>query len=178
MPNYLTQPRIQRILDEAFASLEARALPVVDDWIAFADQMPEPRYDSKNPGPTHGMILVTNNVEAVDRWGTKSHVWLVSMVHEHPDGPHIFNGRELAVQGEITAFAHPGDIPLRNLTHWRPAVPEEWEERSSLIKELADSLESLATFYGTSGPGRPFAYPADHRISIARAVLAKVGRLS
>lgn len=103
-------------------------LTLAAGWIAFADRMPEPAYDPKSPEPkpTHGYILVTNNLEAKDRWGKMSHVWLVSMVHTHPGGPHVFNGRTLAEQGEITAFAHPGDWPLRGLTHWRPAVPEEW----------------------------------------------------
>jgi hypothetical protein len=95
-------------------------------WIAFSDRRPEPQYDRTREGPSHPDILVTNNLEARNRWGNMSHVWLVSMVHYHDDGPHIFNGRELAVQGEVTAFAQPCDQPLRCLTHWRPAVPEEW----------------------------------------------------
>lgn len=98
------------------------------NWIAFVDHMPEPAYDRKNPDrPTHGKILVTNNLEAVDRWGTMSHLWLVDMVHPHPDSANVFNGKVFAEKGEITAFAQPSDMPLRNLTHWRPAVPEEWD---------------------------------------------------
>lgn len=90
-------------------------------WIKFAESMPhEP----------HGKLLVTNNLAAVDSSGMMSHLWLVGMVHAHDDGPNVFGGRVLAEQGEITAYAHPGphpgDMPLRNLTHWRPAVPEEW----------------------------------------------------
>ncbi len=95
-------------------------------WIAFADRRPEPRYERGREVPSHPDILVTNNLEARDRWGRMSHLWLVSMVHYHDDGPSIFNGRELAGKGEITAFAQPCDFALRNLTHWRPAVPEEW----------------------------------------------------
>jgi len=100
---------------------------ITNGWIAFSDRLPTPAYDRKNPRPTHGMILVTNNLGARDRWGKMSHVWIADMVHIHPEGPNIFNGRTLAEQGEITAFANPGDTLLRNLTHWRPAVPEEWE---------------------------------------------------
>lgn len=98
-------------------------------WISFADQRPEPQYDPKatEPKPTHGAILVTNNLHARGRWGKMSHVWLVHMVHYHDHGPHLFMGEIRADKGEITAFAQPGDMPLRNLTHWRPAVPEEWE---------------------------------------------------
>ena len=94
-------------------------------WIAFSERMPEPRYNPENPGPTHGYILVTNNLEARDRWGKMSHVWLVAMVHTH-ETDNVFNGNVLAVAGEITALAHPGDMRVRGLTHWRPAVPEEW----------------------------------------------------
>jgi hypothetical protein len=99
-------------------------------WVAFADRRPEPQYDpkSREPKPTHGMILVTNNLTARDRWGKMPHVWLVGTVHNHDERPYEFAGRVLAEKGEITAFAQPCDAELRGLTHWRPAVPEEWEE--------------------------------------------------
>lgn len=95
-------------------------------WISFSDQMPTPAYDRANPGPTHGYILVTNNISARNRWGRMSHVWLVSMVHTH-DKPNVLGGRTLAEAGEITAFAQPWDMAIRGLTHWRPAIVEEWE---------------------------------------------------
>lgn len=38
-------------------------------WIAFTDEMPKPSYDPKNPGPTHGYILVTNNIDARESLG-------------------------------------------------------------------------------------------------------------
>lgn len=112
---------------------EGGIMPDPGEWIAFADRRPEPQYDpkAKEPKPTHGMILVTNNIEARDRWGKMSHVWLVGMVHYHDDGPHEFAGRVRAEKGEITAFAQPCDMDLRGLTHWRPAVPEEWGEGES-----------------------------------------------
>lgn len=96
-------------------------------WIAFADRRPEPHYDRNRPGPTHASILVTNNIEARDQWGHMSHLWLVGMVHYHDDGPHEFAGRVIAEKGEITAYDQSIDMAIRNLTHWRPAVPEEWE---------------------------------------------------
>ena len=95
-------------------------------WIAFSDRRPEPQYDRDREGPSHPDILVTNNLAARNRWGQMSHLWLVHMVHYHDHGPYEFGGQVLAEKGEITAFAHPGNMALRGLTHWRPAVPEEW----------------------------------------------------
>lgn len=120
--------------------------PASDDWIAFADQRPEPQYDSEREGPTHPSILVTNNLSARNRWGQMSHLWLVSMVHYHDERPHILGGRVLAELGEITAFAQPGDMPLRNLTHWRPAVPEEWPESEALSARVANRILQLEAF--------------------------------
>ncbi len=102
---------------------------VAGGWIAFAERMPEPRYDRKHPDqPTHGMILVTNNLEARNRWDKASHVWLTSMVYVH-DRAEVVDGLTLAEDGEITAYHEPcGGGPVRGLTHWRPAVAEEWEE--------------------------------------------------
>lgn len=91
-------------------------------WIPFSERMP-----LGAPGKMHGMILITNNIQARNAFGNSSHVWLVNMVHTHPDGPVELGGRTLAEKDEITAFAHPGWMSLRNLTHWRPALPEEWE---------------------------------------------------
>lgn len=74
-------------------------------WIALTKELP--------PGIC-GYILVTNNLKARDAFGKMSHVWLTMMVHKHPDGT-------------FTAFAEPdGASRIENLTHWRPAVPEEW----------------------------------------------------
>ena len=86
-------------------------------WTSFEEERP--------PADYHGFLLVTNNMGAVNAFGKMSHVWLVGMVHYHDDGPSVFCGRTDAEQGEITAFAHPSDMPLRNLTHWRYAIPEE-----------------------------------------------------
>jgi len=110
--------------------------------------MPEPAYDPKNPGPTHGMILVTNNLEGRNRWGKMSHVWLTSIVHTHEADD--FKGHIFAEAGEITAFAEPGGLALRSLTHWRPAVPEEWETQDAPACQpetspLGESGSSAAT---------------------------------
>lgn len=110
-------------------------------WTPFASQMP----------PSHsGFLLVTNNVEARDAFGHHSHIWLVSMVHVHKEAVRI-GGRDYAEKGEITAFAESGDHHIRNLTHWRFAIPEEAEcessdapfETAALDWTGADSLEDL-----------------------------------
>ncbi len=83
-------------------------------WTAFSDAMPEP----------HRLLLVTNNLQARTAQGHMSHVWLVGMVHAHERAVE-FLGRSVADAGEFTAFAHPSDMPLRSLSHWRYALPEE-----------------------------------------------------
>lgn len=94
-------------------------------WVSFASRMPMPAHDRKIVGPTHGAILVTNSPDARNRWGAQSHVWLASMVHPHPT--EVRDGSYVEYEaGEITAFAD-GDMIIHRLTHWRPAVPEEWE---------------------------------------------------
>lgn len=89
-------------------------------WIAFEDQMPT---------PPHGRILVTNNVEAKDAQGFASHVSLVYAVHHYQFGVSL-RGHVLAEEGEVTAVSETG-VRLRGLTHWRPALPEEWGQGSS-----------------------------------------------
>lgn len=89
---------------------------VAVSWIPFTERMPPPK---------SGFLLVTNNIDARDALGKSSHVWLVSRVHTHENGPEIWNGHTLAEQREITAYAEPIWLLLRNLTHWRWALPEE-----------------------------------------------------
>lgn len=91
----------------------------MSNWISFSVQMP-PRHS--------GFLLVTNNLEARDAFGHHSHVWLVSMVHTHAESASM-GGRVYAEKGEITAFAEPADRHIRNLTHWRFALPEEHPNR-------------------------------------------------
>lgn len=104
--------------EELIAEVE-RAFGGSRGWIAFADRRP--------PNDYHGRLLVTNNIDARNRYGKMSHVWLVSMVHYHDDAAETINGYTLASLGEITAFAEPGDMTLRGLTHWRPAIAEEFD---------------------------------------------------
>jgi hypothetical protein len=59
------------------------------------------------------MLLVTNNIAARDAFGHYSHVWLTSLVQRKESGVFV-------------AFAEPSDQLIENLTHWRPALPEEW----------------------------------------------------
>lgn len=112
-------------------------------WIAFSEHRPEPTYDPKNPGrPTHGLILVTNNIEARDRWGHMSHVWLAGMVHYHETAK-VWRGETEAEAGEITAYTEPNDRLVRHLTHWRPAVPEEWSVVAAEVEQLRAENEQL-----------------------------------
>lgn len=97
-------------------------------WIPFSARMPLPVYapDPKIISPVHGAILVTNAVDARNRWGAQAHAWLVSGVHEHKT--EIRNGSYVeAYAGEITAYTEERMMLIHGLTHWRPAVPEEWK---------------------------------------------------
>lgn len=61
-----------------------------------------------------GAVLVTNNLDARDSFGKMSRLWLTSLIQWAPlDG----------------YCAYSEDRLIRNLTHWRPAIPEEWIER-------------------------------------------------
>lgn len=109
------------------------------NWISFDDEMPSPAYDSSNPGPTHGRILVTNNLSARNSCGKMSHIWLTSGVFRYTKEQRC-GGKILAYEGEVTAYADPDEYTrIRNLTHWRPAVPEEWPDRGEAIT-LAELL--------------------------------------
>ncbi len=80
-----------------------------------------------NIAEPHGLILVTNNIRALNAHGKKSHVWLTTMIHESTDEP-----------GTFTCFPEPFDPytarPVLYLTHWRPALPEEWPQPSVSAK--------------------------------------------
>lgn len=82
----------------------------------------------RHPGPTpkrywrsladdpptnfHPRIIVTNDPDARDSMGAHSHIWLVHMVHLQDDG-------------KYSAF-DDYDMKIHNLTHWRPAIVEDW----------------------------------------------------
>lgn len=85
-------------------------------WTAFSDAMPQPG--------TNRTLLVTNNLRARNVFGFASHVWLVEMVHRHERAVNL-HGRELACPGEVTGYSQPSGAHVRNLTHWRYALPEE-----------------------------------------------------
>lgn len=72
-----------------------------------------------NIAEPHGVILVTNNLRALDAYGKKSHVWLTTMIHEDSEEP-----------GTYSCYPEPFDpfhsSKVHFLTHWRPALPEEW----------------------------------------------------
>lgn len=78
-------------------------------WIPLADRLPE---------KDEPHFLVTNNLDARNAHGHRSHVWLVTMVHEHKPGDKtIHNGDALQEFGRFSAF-DDADIRVRGLTHW------------------------------------------------------------
>jgi len=78
-------------------------------WIPLAERQPaddEPHF------------LVTNNLEARNAHGHRSHVWLVVMVHEAKPGEKTIHGDDkLEVFGRFSAF-DDADVRVRRLTHW------------------------------------------------------------
>lgn len=108
-------------LDLRRRALEAQADAVEEEikrleigvcWTSFSDSMADP----------HRLLLVTNNLEARTAQGRMSHVFLVHGVFQHQreeqDGSFVY-----AYAGEVTAFDE-ADRRIRNLTHWRYALPE------------------------------------------------------
>ena len=91
----------------AFGSpVEAQAGQVaVPEWISIDDALPA------NAGP----ILVTNNINARNAFGSMSHVWMSMMVHRQDDGSH-------------SAFAHPGHSRVEGITHWMQLPPSPAKE--------------------------------------------------
>lgn len=78
-------------------------------WISLAKRRP-----SKNEPD----FLVTNNLNARNAYGHRSHVWLVSMIHEHKPGDKtIHDGDAFEEYGRFCAFTE-FDCRLRGLTHW------------------------------------------------------------
>lgn len=78
-------------------------------WIPLVERLPaddEPHF------------LVTNNLDARDAHGHRSHVWLVTMVHEHKSGDMTLRGGDARQEyGQFSAFDE-SDYHLRGLTHW------------------------------------------------------------
>lgn len=81
--------------------------PVLLDRLLAAAWTP---FFSESFPPSNRLLLVTTNPEARDAHGEISHLWLVSIVHFEEGG-------------EVTSFDEAGRW-LRNLTHWRLAIPE------------------------------------------------------
>lgn len=103
-------------------------------WISFDQFRPT---DIKL---THGSILVTNAKDEKDERGNASHVWLVDMVHFH-DQDNSFEGQVLGYKGEVTAYTDFSDDimkSIRGLSHWRPALIEEWP-KSRVIESVSDT---------------------------------------
>jgi hypothetical protein len=98
----------------------------VNSWIPFSSLMPTDAYGDRH----HPSILVTNNISARTAQDHTSHIWLVSNVYKHVIDEMPRPGYIYAYAGEVTAFSV--DTRVRNLSHWRPALPEEWSEESHL----------------------------------------------
>jgi len=79
-------------------------------WIALADQRPP------YPSP---LLLVTNNINASNRYGCMSHVWLTNMLHYGNGDPGDWS--------YPLAFDEHSDRRILGITHWRYAVPSEGE---------------------------------------------------
>lgn len=105
-------------------------------WIAFEAQMPT---------PPHGRILVTNNLSAKDAHGFASHAWMVGSVYRHRKQEMSCTrpGYVEAYEGEITAFTEDA-TRLRNLTHWRPALPEEWGQTEDPVLYYIQKTSALS----------------------------------
>lgn len=78
-------------------------------WIPLAE---------RRPAEDEPHFLVTNNLEARNAHGHRSHVWLVMMIHEHEPGDKTIHDRDAFQEfGRFSAFTEC-DSRLRGLTHW------------------------------------------------------------
>lgn len=84
-------------------------------WIAVAERRPP------HPSP---LLLVTNNINANDRYGCMSHVWLTGMLH-------YGNGNDPLKYPYPLVFTED-DRRVLGITHWRYAIPSEGEDLDAL----------------------------------------------
>jgi len=80
-----------------------------DGWISLDECRPP------HPSP---LLLVTNNLNASNRLGCMSHVWLAAMIH-YCEGPQVYP--------YPLAFVAHTDRKVQGITHWRYAIPSEGE---------------------------------------------------
>lgn len=99
----------------------------MNTWIPFSSLMPTDAYGDRH----HPSILVTNNISARTAQDHASHIWLTCSVYKHTTNEKTSTGYIRSYAGEVTAFSDR-DVRLRSLSHWRPALPEEWSEESHL----------------------------------------------
>lgn len=85
-------------------------------WISVNDRIPS----SKD-----GAIIVTNNLIAVNAHGKKSHVW-ISTTGLYEDSTEA---------GSWCIFTD-SERRISFVSHWRPALPEEWTITESLDAEV------------------------------------------
>lgn len=85
----------------------------------------------------HRRLIVTNNIEAVDRFGQPSHVWLIDLLQEMDDP-----------EGGYCGYSR--DDLIQNITHWRyldealnsVADAEEWRELYQHEQDQREKLEA------------------------------------
>ncbi len=96
-------------------------------WIAFADRFPEPVAALDDPEITvTPVVLVTNNIDGIDRTGRPSNVWLASPQIALQDQSHC---RPHYTKGNVIAFDDT-DCVVINLTHWFDPFAEDEEVQS------------------------------------------------
>jgi hypothetical protein len=88
------------------------------------------RIDKCVPPKESGFLLVTNNIGARDAFGHMSHIWLVSLIFPQ-------------FAGGFSAYAEPSDRRVENLTHWRPAIPEEWKPEKSIAARYKSCVREM-----------------------------------
>lgn len=103
----------QRAEDAIALTLRANPESPRLQWIAFSDRVPP---------KDHPKVFVTNLLGSIDGLCHIDHVWMVDLVFEQKDG----EPRGWMHAGLYYSFDEYDGITYGNLTHWRPAFPEEW----------------------------------------------------
>lgn len=91
------------------------------------------------PEEFHGRLLVTNNITAVNRYGYSSHVWLTNLIH-YSQPERFLVDRVTKLELQYHCFTEPGDVWVGFLTHWRPAIQEDWMRFA--VKEMLSHASS------------------------------------
>lgn len=101
-------------------------------WIEFSDDA----IASEIPA---GMVLVTNNIDAVDNDDYMTHVWIAKVVKRHGQLVGLENKRATG----FPSFSE-STMPVRTITHWAP-VPKAWNLFNG-VKCLPMKAKSAKTY--------------------------------